>query len=258
MSRKHAAPIGRGLVASFLLSLALPALASAQGGPGFLFKQPTVTIKFETGYGVQRANSEIFDHVFDRFVKRDSIDIGRRDFDAPYIGGEIAFRASERWDVALGVGWVNSSVDSEFRAWVDLDDLPIEQVTTLLLVPITLSAKYYFRDRGRTVGRFAWVPNALTPYVGAGVGIVHYRFEQEGDFVDFETFDIFYDRFTSQGEAPLLRGLAGLSLSVGKQFELSGEVRYDLASPAMGSDFEDFDPLDLNGFRGLVGIAIRF
>ena len=252
MSGKRTSPIGRGLLASLLLSVAFPTLGFAQGGPGFLFKQPTVTLKFETGYGVQLAGSEIFD-----FTRRE-LTVGRRDFDGPYIGGELAFRATERWDVALGVGFVQSSVASEFRDWVDLDDNSIEQVTELRTVPVTVSAKYYFADRGRSVGRFAWVPNTLTPYVGAGVGFVHYRFEQAGDFVDFETLDIFYDRFVSEGETVLFRGLAGVSLSIGKQFELSGEARYEYASPDMGPDFEDFDPLDLSGFKGVVGIAVRF
>ena len=260
MTRNRSLRFCRGLLAALLCSLALPAVGFAQGGPGFLFKQPTVTVKFETGYGIHAAGSEIFDFI------RDSLTIGKRDFDGPYIGGEIAFRASERWDVALGVGLVQSSVDSEFRLYFEEPgSIPIEQVSDFRIVPITLSAKYYFHDRGRSVGRFAWVPNRLTPYVGAGVGVVSYRFEQVGDFVgsesydpDTDTFEIFYDRFVSQGGAALFRGLAGVSVSLGGQFELSGEARYTFSNADMSSDFEDFDALDLSGFQAVVGIAVRF
>jgi len=254
MTRNRSSRFCRGLLAALLWSLALPAVGFAQGGSGFLFRRPTITIKFETGYGIHAASSELFDFT------REQLTIGKRDFDGPYIGGEVAFRASERWDVALGVGLVQSSVDSELRDWVDLDDNPIEQVSDFRIVPITLSTKYYFHDRGRSVGRFAWVPSRLTPYVGGGVGVVAYRFEQVGDFVDFDTLDIFFDRFVSQGEAVLFRGLAGVSISLGRQFELSGEARYTLASADVRSDFDEFDAgaLDLNGFQGVVGIAIRF
>ena len=252
MTRNRCLRFCRGLLAALLCSLALPAVGFAQGGSGFLFKQPTVTVKFETGYGLNTTSSEFWDFT------RERLTIGKRDFDGPYIGGEIAFRATERWDVALSVGLVQNSVDSEFRDWVDLDDNPIEQVSDFRVVPVTLSAKYYFHDRGRSVGRFAWVPTRLTPYVGAGVGVVSYRFEQVGDFVDFETLDIFYDRFVSRGEAALFRGLAGVSVSLGGQFELSAEARYSLASADMSSDFQSFDALDLNGLQGVFGIAIRF
>lgn len=237
------------------LCLLVPALASAQGGPGFLFKQPTVTLKFETGYGIQRTGSDIFEFTREKYT------VGSRDFDAPYVGGEVAVRVNERWDVALGVGVVQNSVSSEYRLWVDQDSLPIEQVTEFRTLPITLSAKYYFSDRGRRIGRFAWVPNTLTPYVGAGVGVVSYRFEQSGDFIDFDTPDnaIFYDQLTSSGEAALLRGLAGVTLSLGKQFELTGEARYDLASADLSERFfNGFEPIDLSGFRAVVGIALRF
>ena len=252
MTRNRPLRYCRGLLAALLCGLALPAVGYAQGGAGFLFTQPTVTVKFETGYGLHVANSDFFDFT------RERLTVGKRDFDGPYIGGEIAFRANERWDVALGIGLVQSSVDSEFRDWVDLDDNPIEQVSEFRIVPVTLSAKYYFHDRGRSVGRFAWVPSRLTPYVGAGVGVVSYRFEQVGDFVDFETLDVFFDRFISRGEAALFRGLAGVSVSLGSQFELSGEARYSLASAEMSLDFESFDALDLSGFQGVVGIAVRF
>jgi outer membrane protein W len=200
---------------------------------------------------MQAATSDVFDFT------RDQLTVRWRDFDAPYLGGEIAFRASERWDVALGVGLSQSSIDSELWAWVDLDDNPIEQVTELRIVPVTLSAKYYLNDRGRTVGRFAWVPNTFAPYVGAGVGFASYRFAQVGDFVDEATLDIFYDSYVSDGWAPLVRGVAGLSVSVGKQFELSGEARYALSSADMGADFAGYR-LGLNGFQAVFGIAVRF
>ena len=102
------------------------------------------------------------------------------------------------------------------------------------------------------------MPTRLTPYVGAGVGVVSYSFEQVGDFVDFDTLDVFFDRFVSRGEAALFRGLAGVSVSLGGQFELSAEARYSLASADMSSDFESFDALDLSGFQAVFGIAIRF
>lgn len=239
-------------VLALLAVMAAPGPASSQGGSGFRFAEPRATLKFEVGYGVQLANSEIFD------MTRDSLTVGSRAFDAPYLGGELSIRVAPRWDVAVSLGFMSRSVDSEFRNWVDLDDNPIEQVTNLRMIPFSLSGKYFFHERGRRIGRFAWVPARVNPYVGAGLGFISYEFEQVGDFVDFETFDIFYDNYRSSGQAAQLRALAGVILSLGGQFALSSEIRYAHASAEMSRDFEGFDPLDLSGFQGTVGIAVRF
>ena len=240
------------VVAMAGMALALPETAHAQGGDGFLFKTPSVSIKFETGYGFQRASSEIFDFT------RDQLTVGRRDFDSPYVGGEIAFRAADRWDLFLSVGHQSSSVASEFRDWVDADDLPIEQVTELRLIPAVMGAKYYLKERGRAVGQFAWIPTTMAPFVGGGVGVMSYRFEQTGDFIDFETLDVFPDRFTSEGTTFLARASAGVDISLGKQFLFTAEGRYGWASGDLGLDFSGFDAMDLDGFQLVGGLAVRF
>lgn len=243
-----------------IFAFVLPGVALAQGGDGFLFKEPTVSIKFETGYGFQRANSEIFDFTLNQLT------IGRRDFDSPYVGGEIALHATARWDVFFNVGYQSSSVASEFRGFLyEDDDFPIEQVTELRLIPATVGAKYYLSERGRTVSRFAWIPATFAPFVGGSVGVMSYRFEQTGDFVDFETFDIdtetfdvFPDQFLSEGETFLARALAGVNISLSKQFVFTAEARYGWASGDLGRDFSGFDKMDLDGLQLVGGLAIRF
>lgn len=240
------------LTASGLVLGAPEAVLAQQGGDGFLFRQPRVTVKFESGYGILNARSDVFDFTIDQLT------VGRRDFDSPYVGGELAVRVTERWDAALGVGFQSSSVKSEFRDWVDLDNLPIEQVTDLQLIPLVVSARYYLRERGRQIGRFAWIPNGFAPFVGAGIGVVSYSFEQNGDFVDFQTFDVFTDRLHTEGDAFLARASGGVNLSLNKQFVLTAEARYTLASAEPANDFSDFDKMDLGGFQLVGGISIRF
>ena len=118
--------------------------------------------------------------------------------------------------------------------------------------------KAYLRDRGRSIGRFAWVPADWAPYVGAGAGWVWYRFRQDGDFVDFETLDIFPDTYTSKGRAPTLHLYGGADWSLGPSFFLTGEARYAWASADLSGDFVDFDPVDLSGLQATVGLSVRF
>ena len=252
MSRSIREYVARAAVMVTVLAVAVPLALSAQGGDGYLFKQPRVTIKFESGYGFQQTSSEIYQFLIQEHT------LGSRDFDSPYLGGELGLRFSERLDFSLSVGYQSSSTGSEFRDWVDADDLPITQVTDLRQIPVTAGVKFYPFARGRSLGRFAWVPRSIAPFVGAGMGFVHYSLEQNGDFVDFETLDVFYDDFTSDGEAFLARASAGVNISLGKQFLFSLEGRYGWANAHMQGDFVGFDRIDLDGLQLIGGIAVRF
>ena len=240
------------LTLALAAALTLPTVVAAQGGPGFLFNRPRVSIGIRTGYTVPRAESTIFQDAFQQFK------LNGWDMSSPYLGGELAVRLSERWDVALSSGWARSRSPSEYREWVDQDLLPIEQETTFQTVSATVGGRYYFSDRGRSIGRFAWVPSRLAPFVGAGVGYTWYDFEQKGDFVDFQTLDIVGDELSTDGSGATAYAAVGADLSVGKQFYLSGEARYNLASGGVRGEYSGYDGIDLSGLQVTAGISLRW
>lgn len=237
-----------------LLAVAAPGMVDAQGGDGFLFREPRVTLKFETGYGFQRAEGAIFDDL----LARQTLD--RRSFDSPYLGGEVAVRVNERFDVALGVGYQGSSTVSELWDWVGTDDLPIEQLNELTLVPVVVSGRYFLRPRGRSIGRFAWIPAKIVPYLGAGIGVMSYSLEVTGEFVDESDpgFPIYQDRLTTSRNTFMARGAAGLEVALGRQFVVNGEARYNYARGSLDNDFSGFGDIDLDGLQLVAGVAVRF
>jgi len=246
------------LLSAALLALTLPWMGAAElsaqsGGPGFLFRTPTVSLGLRSGYSVPRAASEVFDFT------REQLTVETSDFRSAYWGGELGIRVAPRVDVVLSVGSMRSTTPSEFRDWVDTDDLPIEQETRFTTTPVSLAAKYFLADRGRSVGRFAWIPQRMSPYVGGGVGLVWHSFVQQGDFVDFETFDIFTSTIRSDGVATQVHGMAGLDVSLNKSLYLTGEARYGWAKGRLeNSFFEDFDDMDLAGVQLTFGVSVRF
>lgn len=229
----------------------LPLTGSAQQKADFLFGQPRVTLGVHGGYAMV-AGSDVFE------FSEEILTLDHGDFHSPLLGAALGVRATERLDITLDVGFARSEVRSEYWDWVDLDDLPIEQTTTFKRVPVTLGAKFYLWDRGRSISRFAWVPAAWAPYVGGGGGVTHYTFRQEGDWVDYETRDIVYDVLESEGTATtgFLRGGADVSLSPRFVFNVDG--RYMWAHGGMERDFTGFDDIDLGGFNATVGFAVRF
>lgn len=236
------------LTASLLL---LPAAVAAQG-PGFLFKQPTATLTLRAGYSVPSLSSDVFNDT------REFLTVDKSDFNAFSFGGDLGIRASSRFDIGVGFSYARSSTRSEFRDWVDEDDLPIEQETRLTRMPLTASVKAYLLDRGRRIGRFAWVPSTWAPYAGVGAGAMWYRYYQAGEFVDFEDLTIFPDVFESSGWTPTAHLLAGVDFSLTPRLALTAEGRYSWARADMGEDFLGFDKIDLAGFQATVGLSVRF
>jgi hypothetical protein len=224
----------------------------AQGSKDFRFGEPHFSLAFNVGYGMPRASSDIYD-----FVMTD-LTLQKSDFYSMVLGGSFGYRVTNRVEVSVDVSYGNSNTRSEFRDWVDMDDLPIEQNTRLSWTPVTMNLKGYLWDRGRRISQLAWVPGKWTPFLGVGGGVVYYNFRQAGDFVDFETLEIYSDTYRSSGDAGVFHVLAGAEWSLGPHFYLTGEGRYSWAEAQMDRDFVGFEPIDLSGFQGTVGLALRF
>jgi hypothetical protein len=238
---------------SLLLAASAPVTAAAQmSGNGFLFRNPRGTITFRGGVSLPQARSEVFDFSFDELT------LGREDFAGGSAGFDVARAISARIDLLVSAGFEGRRARSEFRDWVDQNDQPIEQFTDFYRVPVTLGFKAYLRPRGRAIGRFAWVPRRFAPYLGLTGGAIWYRFRQRGDFIDFNTLNVFFDEFESSGWAPVVQGLAGLDLSLTPRFVLNSEVRYTAARAEMSLDFTGFDRIDLSGLSGTIGFGFRF
>ena len=228
-----------------------PPSYAQRAGDGFLFHVPIVTWGVRGGVNLASANSDVFAFVTDQLT------LDRSDFNAPAVGTNIAIRLSGANDIVLDVGYSTVSRGSEFRHWVDQNDQPIEQTTSLRRIPITLGFRHYVTSRGRSVGQFAWIPARRSLYVGLGAGIMEYKFHQVGDFIDFTTLNVFHDEFTSQDWTAVAQANAGLDLALGDFVLLNTEARYSWAKAPMSSDYVGFNRIDLSGVSVTAGFSFR-
>jgi hypothetical protein len=242
----------RSLQLCTALALSVPAVAQQGAGNGFLFREPVGSFALRAGFAQATAGSDIFDFVTDELT------LGRNDFAGMSFAADLGVRLGRQLDLVFGGSYAGSSAQSEFRRFVDNNDLPIEQTTSLARVPLTASVKYYFTPRGRTIGRYAWIPSTLAPFVGAGGGGMWYRFRQKGDFINMETFDVFNDTFRSEGWTPTAIAFAGVDVSLGPRFALTTEGRYTYGRAKLGADFSGFDKIDLSGYGVSAGFSVRF
>ncbi|MXV97055.1 MAG: hypothetical protein F4Y07_00570 [Gemmatimonadetes bacterium] len=232
-------------------------LAAQSGGSGFLFGNPRATLTFKGGVSLPRAaggngQQSLWD------LTREELTVETADLRGASIIGELAVRASERLDVTLAVGYSASETRSEFRDWEGSDGLPIEQTTRFTTTPVTAGVKAYLFERGRSVGSLAWIPRTWNPYVGVAGGLVSYSFRQHGEFVHYDTYDIFQDDYFSRDRAPTVHFLGGMEMSVNRHVLLVGEARYGFASAPLSEDFVGFPDLDLAGFQATAGISLRW
>ena len=252
----YAAPLwrvtrGGGMLLAASLLLA-PGAHGQATGDGFLFRQPSGSLRIWSGYDRALANSPIFKFVTDTFT------LSKRSFGAFAIGGDLSIRLAPRLDVMVSAAWAGSRAGSEYRNWMDTTHHPIQQTTSLERVPLTVSLKWYLVSPGHSIGHFAWVPSTFAPFVGVGGGLMWYRFRQYGDFIDFTDSTVVSDDLESDNWTGTLNAFAGLDVALGPRYILTGRAQYAWAKSHLGSDFVGPNSVDLSGLSVTVGVGVRF
>lgn len=253
---KEPGPVGflarRAAAVALCAVVVVPAAASAQSRD-YLLGAPYGSFTFRGGFAFARAGSDIFDEMTRDLTLEDS------DFGSPAGAVDLAVRATPRFDIVLGAGFGRSTQSSEYEDFVGTDDLPIAQETEFTRIPVTASLKYYLTERGRPVGSLAWIPASFTPYVGAGGGATWYRFAQEGEFVNFETLDIFFTNLESDGWAWTWHAFGGVEKAIVPRLALVAEARYSWGSAELDPlAYEGYENIDLSGLQASLGFQVRF
>ncbi len=246
-----------GLSAVAVLAAYSPAAAQPRVPGDFLFETPSFTLSLNLGYGLPSAGSDLFLDIDTIFT------LGQSDFNAPVIGGSLAFFLNDHIDLVVDLSYAGSSTWSEYVDWTEYleggGEIPIEQETSLTRIPVTGTFRYFLFDRGRKIGSFSWIPTKWSPYVGVGGGWTYYEFQQRGDFVDFEDFSIFTSEFTSNGWALTEHVLGGAQFSLSPRWVVTAEGRYSWADQDLDRpQYQGYDPIDLSGFQGTLGFGVRF
>ncbi len=238
------------LVVAAMLAAAPPARAQ-DVGEGFLFRPPDGSLVVRAGFDQALANSDVFTFVENELTLR------RSDFRGFSIAGELNARLSRRTDLVFGLGWSGSRTGSEYRNFVDNNNLPIQQTTSFERVPLTVGVRYYLVPPGEPVGHLAWVPSRWSPYVGGGIGAMWYQFRQSGDFIDMSNMNVFGDTYKSSDWTFTAYASGGVDFALGPRLFFTGEARYTWARAPMGADFQGFHRIDLSGLALTFGLGYR-
>jgi opacity protein-like surface antigen len=242
----------RALLLITLLSCSAAAAEAQEPNADFLFGRPRASLVARGGWQLASASSDIYDF----FNEQLTVDDG--DFDAFVFGLDFSYALADRIDVVAGFEVTNTEISSEYRDFVDENDLPILQDTQLTTLPFTVSVKAYLTPRGRQVSRYAYLPAKFRAYAGGGIGFVWYELEQVGDFVDFVDLSIFTSAFHSSGFGFASQVFGGVEVNLTPRWFLVGEGRYLWSDADLEGDFVGFDPIDLSGARLSAGVGFVF
>jgi opacity protein-like surface antigen len=224
----------------------------------FQFDEPRMSLGFRGGWAFNRSKGEIYDFLTDELT------LSKSDFDAPAFAVDFSWRLISWLDVVFGFEYSRRKQNSEDRGFKDkFTGRPVVQDTRLTQVPLTLSLKIYPIGRGEQVGQYAWIRKAVVPYIGGGIGGTWYELKQTGEFVDKgkpELGDefIFSDVLISDGWAFAQHAFVGLDIKLTRSFGLILEGRYYWADADLQEDFVEFNPIDLDGARAMIGFNWKF
>lgn len=164
--------------------------------------------------------------------------------------------AANRWvEFGINADFYDASSFSAERGVVDSFGFPVAHDTRLTLLPLTADVRFLIGGkRARRQAR-------PLVYLGGGVGVTFWEYEEVGEFVDFSSPDlkIFAGNFNENGLALETHVLAGIALPVQRNLSVILESRYSWADDQLDSnDFPGFGRLNLGGPSVFVGASFRF
>lgn len=169
-----------------------------------------------------------------------------------FTGGIAYFsRIARNVELGVSVDGYTRRLDTSYRDYTRPDGREIRQSLRLQMVPIGLSLRFVPTSRRARIA----------PYVEVGGDAISYKYEEFGDFIDFEDADlpVLADSFISEGFGFGFHVAGGLKVPINPDFSIVGEGRYQWAKHRMGDDFAIADyEIDLSGWSATVGFNIRF
>lgn len=232
-----------------ILSIMLAAL-----GGGIAHAQDHA-LQLKLGVAANRGDGEFWAATEEAFT------LAAGDFDDLALGLTWTSGIGSHFDVGFNVDLYDSTVRAGYRDLGDQDGYPILHDSRLRMVPVSVDFRILPFGRGIRRDR-AGIPRERSPlvYFGGGVGLNVYRYEEFGDFVNFDHPDwpVVEDAFRDDGVAPLATAVAGVEIPMGDILGLVFEGRYRWSKVDPGDDFRGLGSLDLSGPSAYVGLSLRF
>ncbi|MCK4835214.1 MAG: outer membrane beta-barrel protein [Candidatus Aminicenantes bacterium] len=181
-------------------------------------------------------------------INMENLALGKQDMLELFYGAEYEFFINNILSLSLEGGLYQKTIYSQYRDWEYEDGTPIYQNLSLRITSLEVNVKLY------PIG----YKKLIFPFVGAGVGIYGWRYEQWGDFINFEDLTVQEGYAETSTYTAGFNGKAGIGFRFGPFFGLFLEAKYQYLKGQLSSFFEGFGKLDLSGFKYNLGFCFFF
>ena len=239
----------------------------------FILLAPSVAFSdiftFKAGYLHLQMKSDLWDIEFENMdFRRDayrdaSFGLGYEYF----INRQVSFVLSVEWYDKAKAGiyknFVGENIDGEDYAFDYGEGFGIEHVFSVSIVPIQASLKLTPYRRSGTI----------IPYIGGGIGLYLWNVRIQGENVNPNEWEWFYDPaldedvpgytiYPADAEESRIsvgfHAFAGIMLPLVRRVTLDIEAKYNYAQGTLKDSFQGFEPFDLSGFQVTAGLSIWF
>jgi len=188
------------------------------------------------------------------------------DLNGGIVGFTYATALSNNLEIGFNIDFYEEVATSQEIDYVDELGFPILHDTRLEIIPATVDLRFLpsgrYGVRGASGQRQVLQP---VPYLGLGIGIDYWEYEEVGDFVvgphpplPGVPGVIVPARYIDTGTTFEAHVLAGVEFPVNPVFSFLLEGRYLWSEADLSGDFAGLGTLDLSGFAGYFGFAIHF
>jgi hypothetical protein len=244
---KRSAWLITAVVATFIS--AAPALAQGPGGNG--------SLKFRAGGFFPAAGGDFWD------AQKDLFGVEKSDYNDAMVGMSWVAPMGNFVELGFNIDLYEVTDRSADLGFTDDAGFSILHDTTLRLVPMTVDVRVLPAGRYAQRGRLS--ARRPVPFIGAGLGLNYWQYEERGDFVFFDTLGdpfIEFDRFRDSGTAFETHVLAGIEIPMSRMWNLTFEGRYSWSKTEtesyLASEGYTSDKLDLGGAAVFVGASLQF
>ena len=207
---------------------------------------PRYSIAGYGGFRLLQIDSALFES--------NEIDFGitEDDFGSGRTGFEVSVAVVPAVEIVVGMDWGDADTYGNYLDLVYEDGSEIEHAAWLEMTEYLLGARIRPMHGSR-----------LSPYLVFGLSAASYRYGEAGDFVDFDTADIYYDEYNERLFLPGFFAGAGLDFAVlqmpfGRRLDAFAEFRYARAQGEHEEGFDGFGDLTVGRTGALLGLRFRF
>lgn len=238
---------------TIVLTLAAFALSwsATQAGPRRGYPPPEAgAFQFRIGGFFVEGEGALWDDVDDRFTLDPS------DLDDVTLGFTYLATMNDHLAVGFNADYFNSTAPSAEGGFVDQFGVPIVHDTRLRMFPLSVDLRV--SPGGRFGGQGRYRVRRPSFYLGGGVGLNFWEYEEVGDFAAGAMQPVFFARFQDDGVALAAHALAGVDLPLGPEWSIIFEGRYLWSDDDLGDDFPGLETIELNGASAFVGLSVSF